>query len=200
MKEAARCLGLNLNLEGTCSVTDTTSKVPQKFYLPHKRKETNFVNVVCQSLSTINPPKEDVKEQKDEWQGKNYNSGVTVKEEKDVNQFRQSSQVKVYLKEKVNCPVCKQIYRSKPILKKHMNRKHKGYVYDMEKAIEKFPCKFCPKRLRTKRSLYYHIKKQHRGVKEDKTPICSFCQKTFGSKKILRIHKKQSSSRYDNRR
>ena len=70
-----------------------------------------------------------------------------------------------------------------------MDRKHKGYVSDMEKAIDKLPCKFCPKRLRTKRSLYYHIKKQHRGVKEDKTPICSFCQKTFGSKKILRIHK-----------
>ena len=110
MKEAARCLGVNLNLGEEGSVTKTTSKVPHTVYLPNTNLNTSFGNAVNQSMSTINPPKENVKEQKDTWQGKADIAGVTVKEEKDIDQFRSSSQVKVSLKGKVNCPVCQKKY------------------------------------------------------------------------------------------
>ena len=144
MKEAARCLGVNLYLGGEGSVAEATSKVPQKIYLPiYKNIENNFANVL---------PMKDVKEQRDTWDWETDTAGVAVKEDTDSDDTKplelNASQTKIYLKEKVNCAVCHKEFGSNLTLRKHAGKKHKVHVTDIDHGLKKDKtqkCSICQK-------------------------------------------------------
>ena len=181
--EAARCLGVNINLS---QLAQKSTRPPQKEHTQHQKQVNKGPAMENKSvLSKIN------KNDRENITWENGIKAVQVKKESEIKNKELEGNKHV---ENISfiCEVCKQKLESKKILRRHILRKHKDLVPNMDELFCKVLCKYCPKKFRTKRARYYHKTKMHPGMKKEKLagpPKWPFCKKLFKTKRTLNIHK-----------
>ena len=90
--------------------------------------------------------------------------------------------VNVHVEKEVSCDVCNKVFKSVMLKTKHVINTHGGDT----------SCETCDSRFPSKSYLLTHIRKIHSNDHNENIFLCSFCEKPFKSKQMLKLHELKS--------
>ena len=189
--EAARCLGVHLNLGKGGKMPVTILPPPKQPHriLPSVLQQVTTIADVAQKFS---PNVKQIQENAEE--NENVEASSVIVKQEDT-EFKGSEFGGSLLRRPI-CQSCHKTFKTRRNLRKHMLRKHKGQLVESKDdhvdISNRFKCVFCPKTFANKLSLPRHKRKCHQDLKNRMVslgPNCPFCKQFIGNRKAIRKHK-----------
>ena len=174
MGQAARCLGVNLNLAGEDKI-----ETPYQLTLPELHVDANPpLSIQSKNSSSFSKCVQKVEMR-----------GPSVKIEGHINEGYKkeaTNQIDITSNTRFSCKVCHKSLKDENTLSYH--KCQEGKIYSVK-------CQFCDQTFLSKKKLANHKFVKHRHIKQDKVvepPFCTVCEKVFCNTKYLRKHQRKA--------